>query len=96
MPLRLTGEAAAAAVVEHKGNKRPVLLYASEWDTPENARKMFEAYRQVLKGKWKQMKIETDTPESLTGSGDDGDFRVSMAGTRVLGGRACLAAEQLR
>jgi len=74
---------AAAAVVEHKGNKRPVLLYASEWDTTENARKMFEAYRRVLKGKWKQMKIETDTPGSLTGSGDDGDFRVWMAGTRL-------------
>ena len=59
-----------------------MLLYASEWDSPESARKMFEAYREVLKGKWKQMNIATDTPTSLTGSGDDGDFRVWLAGTR--------------
>ena len=78
----LTGEAAARAVVEHKADKRTVLLYASEWDCPENARKMFEAYRQVLQGKWKHMQIVTDTPDSLTGTGDDGDFRVTIAGSR--------------
>ena len=64
----------SGAVVERKTDKRPVLLYASEWDSPESARKMFEAYREVLKGKWKQMTVATDTPSSLTGSGDDGDF----------------------
>jgi hypothetical protein len=74
---------AAAAVVEHKRDKRPVLLYASEWDTAENARKMFDAYRRVLKGKWKQMRIVTDTTGSFTGSGDDGDFRVWITGTRI-------------
>lgn len=73
----------SAAVVEQKSDKRPVLLYASEWDTPENARRMFEAYRSVLKGKWKEMHIVTDTPESITGSGDDGDFRVWIAGTKL-------------
>jgi hypothetical protein len=74
---------ASAAVIEHKRDKRPVLLYASEWETPESARKMFEAYRDVLKGKWKKMTITSDTPASLTGSGDDGDFRVWLTGTRV-------------
>lgn len=74
---------AAAAVIEHKGDKRAVLLYASEWNTPENARKMFEAYRRILKGKWKQMRIDTDSPGSVTGSGDDGDFRIWMSGTRI-------------
>jgi hypothetical protein len=74
---------ASAAVIEHKRDKRPVLLYASEWETPESARKMFEAYRDVLKGKWKRMTITSDTPASLTGSGDDGDFRVWLTGTRV-------------
>jgi hypothetical protein len=73
----------SAAVVEHKADKRTVLLYASEWDSPENARKMFDAYRQVLQGKWKKMQIVADTPESLTGTGDDGDFRVTIDGSRV-------------
>jgi hypothetical protein len=74
---------ASAAVVERKADRRSVLLYASEWNTPENARKMFDAYRKVLKGKWKQMRIDSDTAESVTGSGDDGDFRVWISGTRV-------------
>jgi hypothetical protein len=69
--------------MERKADRRSVLLYASEWSTPENARKMFDAYRKVLKGKWKQMRIDSDTAGSLTGSGDDGDFRVSVSGTRV-------------
>jgi hypothetical protein len=73
----------SAAVVEHKRNKRPVLLYASEWSTPETARLMFEEYRKVLKGKWRQMRIDADTGTLLTGSGDDGDFRVSLSGTRM-------------
>jgi hypothetical protein len=73
----------SGAVIERKSDKRPVLLYASEWGSPESARKMFDAYREVLKGKWKQMTITTDTPTSLTGSGDDGDFRVWLAGTRL-------------
>jgi hypothetical protein len=74
---------ASAALMERKADRRSVLLYASEWSTPENARKMFDAYRKVLKGKWKQMRIDSDTAGSLTGSGDDGDFRVSVSGTRV-------------
>jgi hypothetical protein len=44
---------------------------------------MFDAYRQVLQGKWKKMQIVTDAHESLTGTGDDGDFRVTIDGSRV-------------
>jgi hypothetical protein len=44
---------------------------------------MFEEYRKVLKGKWRQMRIDSDTGTLLTGSGDDGDFRVSLSGTRL-------------
>jgi hypothetical protein len=73
----------SAAVVEHKNDDRAVLLYASEWDSPESAERMFEAYRRVLNGKWKQIRIATDTAGVLAGSGDDGDFRVWITGTRL-------------
>lgn len=73
----------AAAIMEHKRDKRPVLLYASEWDSPESARQMFDAYRAVLKGKWKAMRVATDTASCLTGTGDDGEFEVTLSGTRV-------------
>jgi hypothetical protein len=73
----------SAGLMEQKNSKRTVLLYASEWDTAETAQRMFEGYSKVLKGKWKQMRIDTDTSTSITGTGDDGDFRVWLTGTRV-------------
>jgi hypothetical protein len=74
---------ASAAILEHRRDKRTLLLYASEWDTADNARRMFSEYRTILKGKWKQMRVNTDTAASLTGTGDDGNFRVWIAGNRV-------------
>lgn len=73
----------SAAILERKRDKRPVLVYASEWATPEQAQRMFEAYRTILKGKWKTMTIATESPSMFAGSGDDGDFRVALEGTRV-------------
>ena len=71
------------ALMEHKRSKRVVLLYASDWDTEANAKRMFTAYRSVLKGKWQGQTIESETPESISGSGDDGKFRTAVSGTRV-------------
>ena len=72
-----------ASILEHKRDKRTVLLYASEWSTPEAARNMFEAYKQVLKGKWARMQVAGNTETSLTGLGDDGYFRVWLDGNRL-------------
>ena len=73
----------AAAILEHKSNKRTVLLYASEWDSANSARLMFQEYGKVLRGKWKHIRIDSETEVSLSGSGDDGEFRVTLAGTRL-------------
>ena len=74
---------ASAAVLEHKRDKRAILLYSSEWDSPESARRMFDAYRQVMKGKWKTMSVSSETMDSFSGSGDDGAFRVWLSGARL-------------
>ena len=60
-----------------------VLLYASEWDDADTAKEAFRLYKQVLKGKWKNMTVDTDSAAEMSGKGDDGPFRVKLEGTRV-------------
>jgi hypothetical protein len=66
-----------------KDSNRQVLVYASEWSGAEAARRYFEAYRQVLEGKWKRMAVKTATATELSGAGDDGAFTVRLEGARV-------------
>ncbi|MGH9628465.1 MAG: hypothetical protein ACRD7E_09025, partial [Bryobacteraceae bacterium] len=70
-------------LLEHKKNKRSVLRYASIWEDRESAEKMFAAYKAILKGKWKNMRIAAETGDSLSGEGDDGYFYLRLAGTTV-------------
>jgi hypothetical protein len=71
------------ALLEHKRNKNVVMVYASEWQDEAAASKMFEAYRSVLKGKWKSLRIDTESKTSISGSGDDGAFRLWTSGVRL-------------
>jgi hypothetical protein len=59
---------------ENRAHRRQVLLYVSEWDTEEAARRYFSLYRTVLRKKWKKMDVAADTPDRLAGIGDDGFF----------------------
>ncbi|MDZ4802260.1 MAG: hypothetical protein SGI92_29225 [Bryobacteraceae bacterium] len=70
------------ALVENKA-KQTAMLYASEWDTPENAKRFFDAYIRVLAGKWKKVMVDSDSPAAVTGSGDSVPFSVRLDGTRV-------------
>ena len=60
-----------------------MLLYASEWTDVEAAREAFRLYRLVLKGKWKNLKVDSESPTEVVGTGDDGPFRLKLEGTRV-------------
>jgi hypothetical protein len=68
---------------ENKKDARLVLLYAVEWDSEEVARDYFDAYRQALEKKWKQMRIASESPDLLTGTGDDGRFELRRQGAIV-------------
>lgn len=68
---------------ENKKEARVVLLYASQWDSPEIARRYFEAYRQVLAKKWKKMNVTAQTADSVLGTGDDGRFELRLKGPLV-------------
>lgn len=72
---------------ESKRDKHPVLDFASEWDSPADARKFFDLYRDVLAHKWKHIvfstPVESGSVTTFQGTGDSGKFRVALSGTRV-------------
>jgi hypothetical protein len=69
------------ALLEHHSPERVVLLYAVEWDDAASAAHYFRLYRQVLAKKWKHLAIESESPSTISGTGDDGYFLVQFTGT---------------
>jgi hypothetical protein len=77
----------AFKLYENKHDKYPVLNSVSEWDTPVAARKFFDLYQRVMKGKWKRFGIvlteSMGAAEGVSGNGDSGKFRLSVSGVKV-------------
>ena len=70
-------------LLENKKAGRVVLVYAVQWDTEENARRYFAAYRDILGKKWKKVSIAAEDADSVTGAGDDGRFELRRKGAIV-------------
>jgi hypothetical protein len=70
-------------LLEHKRGSWPALAYTSSWDSPESAGKFLELYLKVLRGKYKQVEIESQTDSLLAGRGDGAYFRVWTEGANV-------------
>ena len=60
-----------------------VLLYAVEWDSEESARRYFAAYQEILRKKWKKITFQPESPDAVTGTGDDGRFELKRKGAVV-------------
>jgi hypothetical protein len=73
----------AFRLYENKHDKSTVLLLVSEWDTPASAQKFVQLYRRVLQKKWKKMEIAKESPDGISGSGDDGRFQIRISGSTV-------------
>lgn len=63
--------------------RRPVLLYASEWDSAENAEEFFRDYQKVLSSKWKHCEVSTAQHGIFAGQGDNGFFVTRLSGHYV-------------
>jgi hypothetical protein len=70
-------------LLEHKHAGFDVLAYASIWDSAETAAKFLDQYVQVLRGKWKQLDLESQTATEIEGRGGGGYFRVWTEGATV-------------
>lgn len=79
---RLKG--ASYRIDEEKSGRRQMLLYASEWADEDSAARYFDAYQQVLRGKWKQIDVSTHDATRFAGRCEDGYFSVVRKGNRVL------------
>jgi hypothetical protein len=62
---------------------RVVLEWATGWASPEAAHRFADAYRKVLKGKWKNLAIDSEGGGEVAGRGDDGCFLLRVKGARV-------------
>lgn len=70
-------------IVETGKKKKPVLEYASEWDSDSSASDYFTAYKTVLRKKWKHCDPTRDTGEFFAGAGDNGFFLTRRSGRFV-------------
>jgi hypothetical protein len=66
-----------------KNSRRVLLVYVSAWSDPATAQRFFHLYRKVLEGKWKKLRVASESESVLTGEGDDGWFRVKVEGNIV-------------
>ncbi len=65
-------------------DKRTMLTLASEWDNAADAARFFDAYRKVLRTKWKSVDANSDTDTRFAGKSDDGFFTLTLDGVKVL------------
>lgn len=63
--------------------KRPLLDYASQWDSDREAAAYFAAYRQILRKKWKTCTVAESSAEVYAGKGDNGYFATRLTGANV-------------
>ena len=91
---QFAGEGQASALAPHvRGGqfrivtagkeRKPVLQYSSEWDSPEKAAAFFGLYPKILSGKWKHCDISLANGSVLAGTGDGGLFVVRLSGNLV-------------
>jgi hypothetical protein len=66
------------------GKRRsPVLKYVSQWDDSDHAQAFLEAYRDVLRRKWKRCGVSIERPSGYAGTGDNGFFVLRAKGDVV-------------
>ena len=67
-------------LLENKKAGRVVLLYSAQWDSEDAARRYFAAYRDILNKKWKNVTVQSEGTDHVTGMGDDGRFELHRKG----------------
>ncbi len=63
--------------------RKPVLEYASEWDSEAQAANFFAAYEKILKAKWKECAVSVSKDMIFAGTGDNGYFVTRLLGRTV-------------
>jgi hypothetical protein len=69
---------------EVKPGRRMTLLYLSDWSDEDSAARYFDAYRKILRAKWKQIEVTAQDPARFSGKSEDGYFTLVRNGIRIL------------
>ncbi len=70
-------------VDEDRKTHRRTLVYVSEWKDADAARRYFEAYQDVLRGKCKSVDVSQQSDAVFAGKSESGFFSVTLGGNRV-------------
>jgi hypothetical protein len=70
-------------LLEEKGTKHPVLLWAVLWATPESAQKALSLYLKVMEKKSQGLKWTRQAAGAAEGSNQHGAFRIWADGSRL-------------
>jgi hypothetical protein len=82
LPPRLKGS--AYRIDESRSDRRMMLVYASEWDSEDAGAQYFDAYRRVLRRKWKRIEVLTEDASRFAGKCEEGYFLLTRNGARVV------------
>ncbi len=63
--------------------RKPVLAYASAWDSHQHASRFFADYKKILEGKWSKCDPTVSNGSLFAGTGGNGFFVVRLAGKVV-------------
>jgi hypothetical protein len=70
-------------IVGYGKDRKPLLRYVSEWDSPEQAARFFSSFGKILSGKWEHLDLSLRSAAVLAGTGDSGLFVASLQGRFV-------------
>lgn len=74
----------AYRIDESKPDKRLTLIYASAWSDDRAAAGYLDAYRKVLRDKWRRVEVSEQSADRFAGKSEEGYFLVTRAGNQVL------------
>jgi hypothetical protein len=70
-------------IVTEGRERKPVLTYASEWDSREQAQEFFGLYKKVLRTKWQYCDVRADRDAVFAGQSDSGYFVAKLSGNTI-------------
>jgi hypothetical protein len=70
-------------ILETKGDKRPLLAFATSWSSPDAAREFFDRYHDILRRKSTEYSESPSSVDTVNGRTPRGRFDLRLTGSRV-------------
>ena len=84
MPLAAEWRAGQFRLYEQRKTKKVALSYATRWSNADAARRYMDAYRRVLAGKWTDLRVDSESGDTVVGFGGGARFELKLSGDTVV------------